>query len=61
MPDPEEQADESTAAQPKAPPPAFEDRVTVDPHPPGVDADHAHEKPDFPDDGPESRPEGDGG
>jgi hypothetical protein len=44
-------------AEPKAPPPAFEDRVTVDPHPPGVDREHAHELPDAPDDGPEADPD----
>jgi len=52
-----ETRDRSAAAEPtrpKAPPPAFEDRVTVDPHPPGVDREHAHELTDFPDDGPEA-------
>ena len=50
--------DEATrASQPKAPPPAFEDRATVDPHPPGVDREHAHELPDAPDDGPEAEPD----
>jgi hypothetical protein len=44
-------------SEPKAPPPAFEDRVTVDPHPPGVDRDHARELADAPDDGPEAEPE----
>jgi hypothetical protein len=50
--------DEATRpSKPKAPPPAFEDRVTVDPHPPGVDRDHARELADAPDDGPEAEPE----
>jgi hypothetical protein len=44
----------------KAPPPSFEDRVTVDPHPPGVDREHARELPDFPDDGPEAEPQDEG-
>jgi hypothetical protein len=48
--------DPTRASRPKAPPPAFEDRVTVDPHPPGVDREHAPELPDAPDDGPEADP-----
>lgn len=44
-------------ADPKGPPPAFEDRVTVDPHPPGVDREHGHGLPHAPDDGPEADPE----
>ena len=39
---------------PKEPPPANEDRKTVDPHPPGVDPERKERRPDKPDDGPES-------
>jgi hypothetical protein len=41
---------------PKEPPPANEDRKTVDPNPPGVDPERRERRPDKPDDGPESEP-----
>jgi hypothetical protein len=45
-------------AAPKQPPPAFEDRVTVQPEPPGPDREHAVARPDEPMDGPEGQPDG---
>lgn len=42
------------ASAPKQPPPAFEDRVTVQPEPPGLDREHAVARPDEPLDGPEA-------
>jgi hypothetical protein len=39
---------------PKEPPPANEDRETVDPRPPGVDPERREHRPDKPDDDPES-------
>jgi hypothetical protein len=42
---------------PKEPPPANEDRKTVDPDPPGVDPERKERRPDKADGGPESEPE----
>ena len=39
---------------PKGPPPANEDRITVDPNPPGVDPKRRERRPNKPDGGPES-------
>jgi hypothetical protein len=44
---------------PKEPPPANEDRKTVDPDPPGVDPERKESRPDKPDGGPESEPASD--
>jgi hypothetical protein len=44
---------------PKEPPPANEDRKTVDPDPPGVDPERRERRPDKPNDGPESEPSDD--
>jgi hypothetical protein len=55
--DDEHETEPARVSRPKPAPPAFEDRTTVDPHPPGVDREHAHELPDAPDDGPEAEPE----
>ena len=41
---------------PKETPPANEDRVTVDPHPPGRERERVERRPDKPDDGPEAEP-----
>ena len=42
---------------PQKPPPANEDRKTVDPNPPGVDPERKERRPDKPDGGPESEPD----
>ena len=42
---------------PKEPPPANEDRKTLDPQPPGVDPERKEEHPTKPDDGAESAPD----
>jgi hypothetical protein len=45
--------------EPKEPPPANEDRKTVDPQPPGVDPERRERQPNEPHDGPESEPAAD--
>ena len=45
--------------QPKPPPPANEDRETVDPHPPGRDPEREEKRPSKPDDGAEAESEPD--
>ncbi|MCD6022971.1 MAG: hypothetical protein K0R20_2681 [Actinomycetia bacterium] len=40
--------------EPKEPPPANEDRKTVDPQPPGVDPERKQQRPSKPDDGAEA-------
>jgi hypothetical protein len=42
------------AMEAKEPPPAFEDRETVDPHPPDVDPERRAEQPNAPEDGHEA-------
>ena len=48
--------DDRRDMDPKGPPPANEDRITVDPNPPGVDPKRRERRPNKPDGGPESEP-----